>query len=88
VETVTDALTAAKAGADIIMLDNMSTEQIQKTITALKHEGLRDKVEIELSGGIDEETIKRYAALGADVISLGALTHSVRNFSVNLAINP
>jgi len=88
VETVTDALVAAKAGADIIMLDNMSTEQIQKTITALKHEGLRDKVEIELSGGIDEETIKRYAALGADVISLGALTHSVRNFSVNLAINP
>ncbi|MCX6695980.1 MAG: carboxylating nicotinate-nucleotide diphosphorylase [Methanoregula sp.] len=88
VETVTDAMVAAKAGADIIMLDNMSTEQIQKTITALKHEGLRDKVEIELSGGIDEETIKRYAALGADVISLGALTHSVRNFSVNLAINP
>ena len=88
VETVTDALVAAKAGADIIMLDNMSTEQIQKTITALKHECLRDKIEIELSGGIDEETIKRYAALGADVISLGALTHSVRNFSVNLAINP
>jgi len=88
VETVTDALSAAKAGADIIMLDNMSPDQIRKTLAALENEGMRDKIVIELSGGINPETIRHYAALGADVISLGALTHSVRNFSVNLEILP
>ncbi|MEN6443197.1 MAG: carboxylating nicotinate-nucleotide diphosphorylase [Methanoregula sp.] len=86
VETCKDALVAAKAGADIIMLDNMSPDHIRKTLAALTNEGLRDVVTIELSGGINGENIKDYAALGADVISLGALTHTVRNFSVNLEI--
>jgi nicotinate-nucleotide pyrophosphorylase (carboxylating) len=43
---------------------------------------------IELSGGIDESSIARYAVLDVDVISLGALTHSVKNLSVNLEIIP
>ncbi len=88
VETPENALFAAKAGADIIMLDNMSPGQINRTISVLKSEGLRDRVIIELSGGIDESSLPRYAALNVDVISLGALTHSVRNFSVNLEIMP
>jgi len=88
VETPSDALVAAKTGADIIMLDNMNPDQIQKTLAALEREGLRERVVIELSGGIDEMTIRDYAGLGADVISLGALTHTVRNFSVNLEIIP
>lgn len=88
VETSDDALSASRAGADIIMLDNMSPEQITHTINILKHEGLRDHVIIELSGGIDEETLPGYAALDVDVISLGILTHSVRNLSVNLEIIP
>jgi len=88
VETPENALFAAKAGADIIMLDNMSPGQINRAISVLKSEGLRDRVIIELSGGIDESSLPRYAALKVDVISLGALTHSVRNFSVNLEIMP
>ena len=88
VETSEDALFAAKAGADIIMLDNMSPDQITRTIRVLKSEGLRDRVIIELSGGIDESSLPRYAALDVDVISLGVLTHSVRNLSVNLEIIP
>jgi nicotinate-nucleotide pyrophosphorylase (carboxylating) len=88
VETLNDALVAAKTGADIIMLDNMSPPLIRETLAALTNEGLRDAVIIELSGGIDDENIKAYAALGADVISLGALTHTVKNFSVNLEILP
>lgn len=88
VETLNDALVAAKAGADIIMLDNMSPDHIRETLAALTSEGLRDAVTIELSGGIAEKNIKDYAALGADVISLGALTHTVKNFSVNLEILP
>ncbi len=88
VETSDDALTATRAGADIIMLDNMNPEQIAHTIIVLKREGLRDHIIIELSGGIDEESLPRYAALDVDVISLGILTHSVRNLSVNLEIIP
>jgi nicotinate-nucleotide pyrophosphorylase (carboxylating) len=87
-ETTENALLAAKAGADIIMLDNMSPTQIKRTIKELKREGLRERVIIELSGGIDESSLARYAKLDVDVISLGILTHSVRNFSVNLAIIP
>jgi nicotinate-nucleotide pyrophosphorylase (carboxylating) len=88
VETPEDALLSVKAGADIILLDNMNPGQISWTIELLKREDLRDHVIIEISGGIDERSLPRYAALGVDVISLGELTHSVRNFSVNLEIIP
>ncbi|KPU63815.1 nicotinate-nucleotide pyrophosphorylase [Thermococcus sp. EP1] len=86
VESLEDALKAAKAGADVIMLDNMTPEQIEEVLEALKREGLRDKVKIEVSGGITEENIQDYAKLDIDVISLGALTHSVKNFDVSLEI--
>lgn len=86
VETLEDALKAAKAGADVIMLDNMTPEQIEDVLEALKHEGLREKVKIEVSGGITPENIEEYAGLDIDVISLGALTHSVKNFDVSLEI--
>ena len=85
-ETTENALIAARAGADIIMLDNMSPAQINRTIKVLEREGLRERVIIELSGGIDESSLARYAELDVDVISLGVLTHSVRNFPVNLEI--
>jgi nicotinate-nucleotide pyrophosphorylase (carboxylating) len=88
VETSDDALIAATSGADIIMLDNMSPNQISRTIRQLKRKHLRDRVIIELSGSIDESSLPHYAALNVDVISLGVLTHSVRNFSVNLEIIP
>ncbi len=86
VETLEDALKAAKAGADVVMLDNMTPEEIAGTIEALNSEGLRDRVKIEVSGGIIPENIEEYAALDVDVISLGYLTHSVRNFDVSLEI--
>ena len=86
VETPENALFAAKAGADIIMLDNMNPDQISRTIRILNSENLRDCVFIELSGGIEESSLSRYAALDVDMISLGVITHSVRNFSVNLEI--
>ena len=85
-ETPENALLAAKAGADIIMLDNMSPTQIIRTIKMLELEGLRERVIIELSGGIDESSLARYAELDVDVISMGVLTHSVRNFSAKLEI--
>ncbi|CAD5243376.1 carboxylating nicotinate-nucleotide diphosphorylase [Thermococcus camini] len=86
VESLEDAIKAAKAGADVVMLDNMSPTEIAETIEALKREGLRERVKIEVSGGITPENIEEYAELDIDVISLGYLTHSVRNFDVSLEI--
>lgn len=87
-ETPADARNAALAGADIVMLDNMSAEDIGETLTILKKEGLRGKCTIEISGGVEEKTLLDFAALDVDVISMGSLTHTVTNFSVNLEIRP
>ncbi|NJD98933.1 carboxylating.nicotinate-nucleotide diphosphorylase [Thermococcus sp. LS1] len=86
VETLEDALKAARAGADVVMLDNMKPEEIAEVLEALKREGLRERVKIEVSGGITPENITDYAKLDIDVISLGYLTHSVKNFDVSLDI--
>jgi nicotinate-nucleotide pyrophosphorylase (carboxylating) len=66
----------------------MSPRQVQKSLNALIQKGLRDRVIIEISGGIDAGTIVEYASLGVDVISIGALTHSVKNIPVHLEIQP
>jgi nicotinate-nucleotide pyrophosphorylase (carboxylating) len=88
VESAADAILAAETGADIIMLDNMTPAQARETVTALVKHGLRDRVTLEISGGINETTLRDYAACGVDVISMGALTHTVKNFSLSLDILP
>jgi nicotinate-nucleotide pyrophosphorylase (carboxylating) len=88
VETPADALLAASAGADIILLDNMNLGLVKTTLDELGKKGLRDRVIIELSGGIEPNTLRDFAALEVDVISMGTLTHTVRNFSVKLEIVP
>ena len=87
VESVEDALRAAEAGADTIMFDNMTPEKIAEAISALKAAGLREKVMLEISGGIRAETISAYKGLDIDIISMGALTHSVRCADVSLEIS-
>jgi nicotinate-nucleotide pyrophosphorylase (carboxylating) len=81
-----DALVAARAGADIIMLDNFSPNQAKQAVKALERAGLRDNVIVEASGGITEETFLEYANAGVDVLSVGELTHSVETFNVSLEI--
>jgi nicotinate-nucleotide pyrophosphorylase (carboxylating) len=88
VATADDAIRAATLGADIIMLDNMSPGEVQATLERLSERGLRKGVVVEVSGGIDETTIADFARLDVDVISMGALTHSVSNFDVNLTVIP
>jgi len=88
VESADDAVLAAESGTDIIMLDNMTAGQVADTLLRLTKAGLRDRVTVEVSGGIDEKTLAGYAASGADVISMGSLTHTVRNFSVTLEMFP
>ena len=86
VARVTDALKAAEAGVDIIMLDNFSPKQIKKTVESLKKAGSFGKILLEASGGITAENLLEYAATQVDIISLGELTHSVRALDVSLEI--
>jgi nicotinate-nucleotide pyrophosphorylase (carboxylating) len=88
VETADDAVRAAEKGSDTIMFDNMNPDQVQESLESLERHGLRDRVTIEISGGIDADNVGAYAALGVDVISIGALTHSVKNIPVHLEILP
>ncbi len=87
VEDMDSAIHAAEMGADIIMFDNMAADEIEKTIKTLADRGLRDCIILEASGGISLENIGDYARTGADVISLGALTHSSRWLDISLRIN-
>jgi nicotinate-nucleotide pyrophosphorylase (carboxylating) len=81
-----DAVVAAKAGADIIMLDNFSPKQVTQAVELLKKAGFLGKVTLEASGGITESTLVEYASTGIDVLSLGELTHSVKAFDISLEI--
>ena len=81
-----DAVTAAKAGADIIMLDNFPPKQIEKAIGLLKKANLFGKALLEASGGITTENALKYAATGVDIISLGEITHSPKTLNVSLEV--
>jgi nicotinate-nucleotide pyrophosphorylase (carboxylating) len=70
------ALRAARAGADAVLIDNRSPAAAARILRALERAGLRDRVWVELSGGITAATIARYRNAGADAASLGSLTHS------------
>ena len=86
VENLQDAISAAEAGADIIMLDNMPVDEIERVLGALIEKGLRDKVLIEISGGINPDNIAEYAGTGADIVSSGYLTHSAGVLDLSLEI--
>ena len=81
-----EAVEAAKAGADIVMLDNFTPKDIKKTIEKLQKKKLRKRVLIEASGKINEENILEFASSGVDIISLGSLTHSVKALDISLEI--
>ncbi|MEM2272891.1 MAG: carboxylating nicotinate-nucleotide diphosphorylase [Candidatus Bathyarchaeia archaeon] len=85
-KTVDEAIKAARLGADIIMLDNMSVDEVQKVVNALKDLGLRDKILIEVSGEITKDNILEYVRLGPDIISVGAITHSVKSIDMSLEV--
>ena len=70
---------ALSAGADIIMLDNMTLDQLSEAVTLVD-----GKVQTEASGGINESTITSIAETGVDYISVGALTHSYKSLDMSL----
>ena len=82
-QTVEEAGDAAGLGADIILLDNMTTGDIRRAVALV---GGRAKTEI--SGGVSLERIPELAATGADYVSVGALTHSVTAADISFEIEP
>jgi nicotinate-nucleotide pyrophosphorylase (carboxylating) len=82
-----DAVKAAAAGADIVMLDNFSPEQVKEAVKALKKAGFFGKVLLEVSGGITEQNLLDYASAQVDIISMGALTHSVKALDISLEVS-
>jgi len=74
---------AAEAGADIIMLDNMSPEEMRRVVSLLP-----SQVKVEASGGITLANVRQAATTGVNLISIGALTHSPKAMDISLEFNP
>lgn len=72
---------ALAVGADIIMLDNMSPELMKEAVAITNGRAV-----LEASGGITNETLRAVAESGVDIISIGALTHSVKAFDISMYI--
>ncbi len=81
VRTLDELREALATEADIIMLDNMSCEEMKQAV-----EITAGKAKLEASGNITDETIRAVAETGVDIISMGALTHSVKAFDISLKI--
>ena len=78
---------ALKLKPDIIMLDNMKVNDIKKAIALMsraKNKGVRTK--LEASGGITLKNVRSVAATGVDMISIGALTHSLKSADISLEV--
>ncbi|SCX82576.1 carboxylating nicotinate-nucleotide diphosphorylase [Alkaliphilus peptidifermentans] len=81
VENLQQLKEALKAGADIILLDNMDVETMKEAVEIAKGKAI-----LEASGNITEDRVKAIAATGVDIISIGALTHSVKALDISLNI--
>ena len=82
VTSAEEAVQAVEAGADIVMFDNMTPAEIKGVIEQLREKG----VIFEASGGINAANILEYASSGADILSLGSLTHSTKALDVSLEL--
>lgn len=81
VRTLDELREALSVDVDVIMLDNMDNDTIREAVKIADGKAL-----LEASGGITEETIRGVAETGVDIISIGALTHSVKAFDISLKI--
>jgi len=79
VSTAEEAMEAINAGADIVLLDNMSPEEMRHAVELAKGRAL-----LEASGGITLDNVRRVAETGVDYISIGALTHSAKTLDISL----
>ncbi len=87
VRTTREALAAASAGADALLLDNQTPARARRIVEALERAGLRERIWVELSGGLSPETLGRFRRVGADAASLGTLTHSAPALPFHLTVS-
>jgi nicotinate-nucleotide pyrophosphorylase (carboxylating) len=80
-ETLEQVGEACDAGVDVVMLDNMTPEDVEKAVALVD-----GRAKIEVSGTITPDTVGSYAKAGVDFISVGAITHSVRVLDIGLDI--
>jgi nicotinate-nucleotide pyrophosphorylase (carboxylating) len=80
------AVEAALAGADIVLLDNMTPQEVKKSLSQLEAKKLRDHILLEVSGGITRENLASYVKTGVDVISVGPITNSARAIDMSLEL--
>jgi len=85
-DSLAQAEAAAAAGADIVLLDNMSPDEVRSCVDALAKADHRPVVEV--SGSVDLQVVGAYADAGADLISVGALTHSAPVLDIGLDVVP
>jgi nicotinate-nucleotide pyrophosphorylase (carboxylating) len=88
VESLDDAVLAARHGADTLLLDNLDPAAIIDIGEALRTAGLRDALSLEASGGITVATVHTYADTGVDVISMGILTSAAPHIDYTLHFTP
>ncbi len=81
-----DAVVAARAGADIVMLDNMPFDEMKRAITPLEKEKLRDKVDVQSSGNVDISTVAQHARTGVNLISTSAITLRAKPIDISLEL--
>jgi len=79
---LTEVAEALRAGADIIMLDNMSLDEMRQGVELIDGKAL-----VEASGGVTLETVRAIAETGVNIISVGALTHSVEAADISMLFN-
>lgn len=87
---VTDLQSAIEAinfGADVIMLDNFSPQEVENATRVLKELGLRQKCLLEISGGISLANVSQFAKSNPDIISVGSLTHSAKSVDFSLEVD-
>ena len=83
VETVAQVRQALKGKADVLLLDNMTTDQVRQAIAIIQRQAL-----VEVSGGITLDNIRDMAEAGPDFISIGALTHSAPSMDLSMDLVP
>ena len=88
VTTLAQINEALAIGADVLLFDNMSPALVREALSLLPPRGDARRPLVELSGGITLGTLRSYAEAGADLISVGALTHSAPAADISLEVAP
>lgn len=86
-ESVEQARQAMEAGANVVMLDDFSLEEIRQAVEMRNQEKRFARVQLEISGGVNLSNIEQYAQTGVERISIGALTHSAAALDISMKVD-